>query len=86
MPIPRTRRQGKLATIAEVGNLASVLKTADPSDRAQLYEALGVTATYDAGARKAVLEVALPRSAKQVSENELDPTSTLSFRVVLELA
>ena len=31
-----------LATIAELGNLTGVLSTADPNDRAQLYEALGV--------------------------------------------
>ena len=60
-----------LATIAEFGGLAGVLSAADPNDRAQLYEALGVTATYDANARKAVLAVALPRSAKNVSEGGL---------------
>jgi len=35
-----------LATVAELGNLTGVLSTAEPSDRAQLYEALGVTGTY----------------------------------------
>jgi hypothetical protein len=62
-----------LATIAELGSLTGVLATADPNDRAQLYEALAVTATYDANARTAVLEVALPRSAKNVSEGGLEP-------------
>ena len=42
--------------------------TAEPSDRARLYEALGVTATYDADTRNAVLQVVVPRSAKNVSE------------------
>ena len=56
------------ATVAELGNLSGVLSTAEPSDRSQLYEALGVTATYDADTRNAVLQVALPRSAKNVSE------------------
>ena len=62
-----------LATVAELGNLTGVLSTAEPSDRAQLYEALGVTATYDADTRNAVLQVALPRSAKNVSEGGLEP-------------
>jgi hypothetical protein len=57
-----------LATVAELGGLAGLLNTSDPNDRAQLYEALGVTATYEADTRKAILEVALPRSAKNVSE------------------
>ncbi len=62
-----------LATIAELGNLAGVLSTAEPADRSQLYEALGITATYDAAARTAVLEAALPRSAKNVSEDRVEP-------------
>ena len=57
-----------LATIEGLGSLTSVLAKAEPKDRAQLYETLGVTATYDAIARPAVLEVALPRSAHSVSE------------------
>jgi hypothetical protein len=60
-----------LATVAELGNLTGVLSTPEPSDRAQLYEALGVTATYDADTRNAVLQVALPRGAKNVSEGGL---------------
>jgi site-specific DNA recombinase len=70
---PRLRVDDVLATIDELGSLAGTLSTAEPDDRAQLYEALGVTATYDANARTAVLEVALPRSAKNVSEGGLEP-------------
>ena len=60
-----------LATIEHFGSLTGLLATAQPTDRAELYDALGVTATYDANARTAVLEVALPRSAKNVSEGGL---------------
>ena len=62
-----------LATIEDLGSLAGVLSTAEPNDRAQLYEALGMAATYDANARTAVLEVALPRSANNVSEGRHTP-------------
>jgi site-specific DNA recombinase len=68
---PRLTVDDVLATIEELGSLAGVLSTAEPNDRAQLYEALGVATTYDAKARTAVLEVALPRSANNVSEGGL---------------
>ena len=49
-------------------------------DRAQFYEALGVTATYDSHAHQALLEVALPRSAKSCRRGDTlpDPTSALA--------
>jgi site-specific DNA recombinase len=62
-----------LATIERFGSLTSMLEHAEPKDRAQLYNTLGVTATYDAIARTAVLEVALPRSANNVSEGRHKP-------------
>jgi len=68
-----------LATVAELGSLAGLLETAEPTDRAQLYEALGVTAAYDADTRKAVLEVALPRGANNVSEEGLTPYAHAPF-------
>jgi len=68
---PRLTVDDVLATIEEMGSLAGVLSTSEPNDRAQLYEALGVAATHDANARTAVLELALPRSANNVSEGGL---------------
>lgn len=61
-----------LAIVDRLGGLSGLLATAEPTDRAQLYEALGVTAAYNAGARTAKLEVALPRSANNVSEGGLE--------------
>jgi hypothetical protein len=45
----------------------------EPTGRARFYEALGVTATYEASARTAQLEIELPRSAKSVSEGRHKP-------------
>ena len=70
---PRLSVDDVLATIAELGTVAGVLKTAEPGDRAELYEALGVTATYDPCARTAVLAVSVPRSARNVSEGRRAP-------------
>ena len=62
-----------LATIEHFGSLTGLLATAQPTDRAQLYNALEVTATYHASVRTAVLQIALPRSANNVSEGGLEP-------------
>ncbi len=83
---PRLTVDDVLATIEELGSLAAVLSTAEPNDRAQLYEALGVAATYDAKARTAVLEVALPRSANNVSEGDLRLEATPPLTRIVSLA
>jgi hypothetical protein len=57
-----------LAVVERLGSMAGVLSAAEPTERARFYEALGVTATYEASARTAQLEIELPRSAKSVSE------------------
>jgi hypothetical protein len=44
------------AAVTELGGLVAILADADPGDRAELYEALGVGAQYDAATRTAVLE------------------------------
>ena len=53
--------------------LRNLLAGAADTDRARLYEAIGICATYDPGARIATLELAIPRSAKNVSEGGLEP-------------
>jgi hypothetical protein len=58
------------------GQLAKAIFVWIESDRAQLYQALGVTATYDANIRTAVLEVAPPRSAKSMWRGDLSAGAT----------
>lgn len=48
--------------------MPGLLQQADQKDRAALYAALGVSATYDPATKSAELAVAIPRSAKNVSE------------------
>ena len=43
--------------VRELGGLVAILEQADATDRAELYEALGVGAKYDAATHTAVLEV-----------------------------
>jgi hypothetical protein len=45
------------ALVAELGGLAPILERANPVDRAALYEAFGLAATYDATTQTAVLQV-----------------------------
>jgi hypothetical protein len=45
------------ALVTELGGLAPILERADPVDRIALYEAFGITATYDATTQTAVLQV-----------------------------
>jgi site-specific DNA recombinase len=45
------------AAVTELGGLVAILDKADAADRAELYEALGVGAKYDAATHIAVLEV-----------------------------
>ena len=63
---PRLTTDEILAVIGELGGLANLLSTAKPQDRAGLYDALGIAATYDPGRRTATLEIAIPRSAERV--------------------
>ena len=53
-----------LAVVGEIGGLTKLLAGAADTDRAGLYEAIGICATYDPEARIATLEPAIPRSAK----------------------
>jgi transposase InsO family protein len=58
------------------GQLANAIFVWIESDRSQLYQALGVTATYDANTRTALLEVALYRVAQKRVEGKTHTLST----------
>jgi DNA invertase Pin-like site-specific DNA recombinase len=60
-----------VAVVDWLGGMPGLLQHADQADRAALYAALGVSATYDPRTRSAELAVAIPRSAKNVSEGGL---------------
>jgi site-specific DNA recombinase len=62
-----------LNVVDRLGGMPGLLQQAGPDDRAALYAALGVSATYDPTTRSAELTVAIPRSAKNVSEGGLEP-------------
>jgi hypothetical protein len=64
--------------------MTGLLQHANQDDRADLYSALDVSAIYDPASRSAELTVAVPRSAKNVSEGRSHPnahqqSSELSF-------
>jgi hypothetical protein len=69
-PEPLTGAEA-LAVVDQRGGVARLLQQSDQDDRAALYAALGVSATYDPSTRSAELAVAIPRSAKNVSEGGL---------------
>ena len=69
-PAPLTGEEA-LAVVDQVGGMPGLLEQADQSDRAALYAALGVSATYDPATRSAELTGAIPRGAKNVSEGGL---------------
>jgi site-specific DNA recombinase len=62
-----------LAVVNRVGGMPGLLQQADQEQRAALYAALEVSATYDPAGRTAELAVAIPRGAKNVSEGGLEP-------------
>ncbi len=62
-----------LAVVDQLGGMPGLLQHADQDDRVALYAALGVSATYDPATKSAELAVAIPRSAKNVSEGGLEP-------------
>ena len=62
-----------VAVVDWLGGMPGLLQQADQKDRAALYAALGVSATYDPATRSAELAVAIPRGAKNVSEGGLEP-------------
>ncbi len=70
-PAPLTADEA-LAVVDQLGGAAGLLDQANQSDRADLYAALGVSATYDPTTRNAELTVTIPRSAKNVSEGGLE--------------
>jgi site-specific DNA recombinase len=70
---PPLKLDDVLTIVNKLGGLAGVLSLASPADRARLYEALNVTASYDAAARTAQLTLEVPRGAKGVSEGGLEP-------------
>jgi site-specific DNA recombinase len=71
-PAPLTADEA-LAVVDRLGGMPGLLEHADQDDRAGLYAALGVSATYDPTTRSAELTVAIPRSAENVSEGGLEP-------------
>ena len=73
-PAPLTSDEA-LAVVDQVSGMPGLLEQADQSDRAALYAALGVSATYDPTIRRAELTVAIPRGAKNVSERRLPPNA-----------
>ncbi len=50
-----------VAVVDWLGGMPGLLQEADQHDRAALYAALGVSATYDPATRSAELAVAVPR-------------------------
>ena len=64
-----------VAVVEWLGGMPGLLQQADQDDRAALYAALGVSATYDPATRSAEMAVAIPRSAKNVSEERLPPNA-----------
>ena len=66
--------------------MPGLLQQADQDDRVALYAALGVSATYDPATRIAELAVAIPRSAKNVSEGGLRLYATPPLTRLVSLA
>ena len=62
-----------LAVVGEIGGLTKLLAGAADTDRAGLYEAIGICATYDPEARIATLEPQYQGAQKTVSEGGLEP-------------
>jgi hypothetical protein len=75
-----------LATIERFGSLTKTLEHPEPKDRAQLYDTLGVTATHDAIARSAVLEVAARVALTTCRRGDLRPEATPPLTRVVSLA
>ncbi len=59
------------AVVNRFGGMPGLLQQSDQAERAALYAALGASAPYDPASRTAELAVAIPRGAKNVSEDRL---------------